>query len=74
MSSGDGEILAHKISLKGLATGWIHARQLAGQGAGNNGNDRGPSFVCAGVGLKLARLGLFHRNRGRGIRWMWLSC
>ncbi|GMN54367.1 hypothetical protein TIFTF001_023503 [Ficus carica] len=45
MSNGDGEISAHKISLKGLATGWIHARQLAGQGAGNMGDDRGPRFV-----------------------------
>ncbi|GMN71244.1 hypothetical protein TIFTF001_054063 [Ficus carica] len=62
MSSGDGEISAHKISLKGLATGWTHAKQLAGQGAGNMGDDRGPRFVWPGVGPKLTS-GLISRKQ-----------
>ena len=46
MSSSDGEIAAHKMSLRGLATSWIQVRQLAGQGAGNNGDERRPRFVA----------------------------
>ncbi|GMN65075.1 hypothetical protein TIFTF001_034155 [Ficus carica] len=66
MSSGGGEISAHKISLKGLATGWIDTRQLAGQGAGNMGDDRGPRFVWPEQPRNL--VGLDHELEWQRIR------
>ena len=67
MSNG-GEILAHKISLKGLAIGSTHARQLTGQGAGGYGRGSRPRFVWLGVGPQLT-FGLISREQRREICW-----